>query len=137
MALPSHAATTSKQAWVCTLRPLQSDALSSRHARAKLDRILTGEVLRQWRDKAAAVEAKGWAYSHALEGCRVDAVRAGEAPGTVRVTATLREHAELEKGGEGPPESYRWVGRGKVLAPATVVSGGRYCEWRGDGVERF
>ena len=93
-----------------TPSPPQSNALSSRHSLAKLDRILTGEVLQQWRDKAAAVRAKGWAYSHALEGCRVDAVRAGEAPGSVRVTATLREHSEVDKGGEGPPESYRWVG---------------------------
>lgn len=44
----------------------QSEALGRSHAAGRLDRVLSGALLEQWRERAAAVKANGWC---ALSAC--------------------------------------------------------------------
>lgn len=75
-------------------------ALGSSHSLPGLSSVLSGDLLKQWYDRAAALQAKGWHYTHTLHSSNIEDVVPGPAPGTAIVTASFKEGVTVHKGSE-------------------------------------
>ncbi len=80
-------------------------ALGSSHTLSGLSSVLSGDLLKQWHDRAAALQAKGWHYTHTLYTSKVEDVVPGPAPGTAIVTASFKEGVTVHKVDENNEES--------------------------------
>ncbi|KAL4527758.1 hypothetical protein Ndes2437A_g02897 [Nannochloris sp. 'desiccata'] len=75
-------------------------ALGSSHSLSGLSSVLSGDLLKQWQDRAAALQAKGWHYTHTLHSSKIEDVVPGPAPGTAIITAAFKEGVTVHKGCE-------------------------------------
>jgi hypothetical protein len=75
-------------------------ALGSSHSLSGLSSVLFGDLLKQWHDRAAALQAKGWHYTHTLHSSKIEDVVEGPVPGTAIITSAFKEGVTVHKGSE-------------------------------------
>jgi hypothetical protein len=79
-------------------------ALGSSHSLSGLSSVLSGDLLKQWHERAATLQAKGWHYSHTLHSSKIEDVVPGPVPGTAIVTAAFKEGVTVHKGNSASEE---------------------------------
>lgn len=98
---------------------IKAAALGKEHSLTKLSTVLSGDLLGQWYERAAALQAKGWYYTHSLHSSKVEKVAAGPLPGTATIIAAFNEGVTVHKGIEsGADEGQTFVSEYKVVYQA-------------------
>ena len=103
---------------------IKSEALGPQHRMERLEEVLAGNLLQQWKVRASELALKGWYYKHDLKSKTVNAVRQGKKPGTATVIATLKEGVTVYKPDEPQPQTF--VSEYSVEYQAMHRPGGRW-----------
>ncbi|PSC72514.1 ACCUMULATION AND REPLICATION OF CHLOROPLASTS chloroplastic [Micractinium conductrix] len=94
-------------AMIARWQAAKAAALGPQHDTKGLPAVLRGEVLQQWRDRAAQIQQKGWHYLHTMEGSQVNSVSVDAAAGVARVSATFREAVVAHRGAAEDVQAFR------------------------------
>jgi hypothetical protein len=104
MVMPtSKEATALLQRW----QKIKAQALGSSHDSSNLAAVLKGDILKQWIDRAASVTARGWSYSHSLDGgIKLTSIAPTGNGRAAVVVASLVERVTVNKGDGTSPQTY-------------------------------
>lgn len=76
---------------------IKAEALGPNHNLEKLEDILSGALLHQWKTRALDLQKKDWYYEHNLKSIAIDSVKQGNTPGIATVQATFKEGLAVHK----------------------------------------
>ena len=105
---------------------IKAKALGPDHCLADLSSVLSGDLLRQWRERAEALQSNGWHYTHQLYTSKIESVVAvggGAGPGA-QVTAFFKEGVTVHKPGGVEPQTF--VSEYRVVYETGLNSNGQW-----------